>query len=252
MAATRVQSTFATSTGTKAYASNVTSGNLLIAMVHWNGASGDNLNSVTDTQGNTWTVHASTRVFNATIGEHMQIASCTAGSSAACTVTANLSTGSVTAIHIEEYSNAGGSMVFDAGNAATGSSTTLNSGNVTTTAANAMAVAMGNTANSDLQKGADRGPTNGFTQSEAYTSYWFAADAYNLDLGAAGTYSAGWSMPVSVPWSLNIATFKVSGGGGSSGSSSGIASVSGIGASLSSQPGSISALAAVSGRSEER
>lgn len=214
MATTRVQGVFQTATGSKAFASNVVSGNLLTARFVWQGAVGITLNSVTDTQGNAWTIHATTLIRHTVLTQYMQIASCSAGSSAACTVTGTLSSGTPKAIAIDEWNNAAGTLIFDAGSANSGTSSTLNSGNATTTAANGLGIAQFG-ADASLG-GAFNTPDAGWTDQQAYTPYWFANDMYQLDLGAAGSKSSGETLisGASKNWIANIATFKVSGGGG--------------------------------------
>lgn len=217
MATTRVQGGFSTATGSKAFASNVVAGDLLTLRLVWQGAAGITLNSVTDTQGNAWTIHATTLQRHTTLTQYMQIASCIAGASGACTVTAALSSGTPKAIAIDEWNNAAGQLVFDVGSANSGTGSVLNSGSVTTTAANGLGIGM--CAADASVGGAFTTPDAGWTDQQAYTPYWYANDLYQMDLGAAGSKSAGETLVsgASKNWMCNIATFKVSGGGGGGG-----------------------------------
>lgn len=231
MATTKVQSALQAAGNSKAFASNVVSGNLLTARIVWQGAAGITLNSVTDTQGNTWTIHGSTLQRQPTLTQYMQIASCIAGSSAACTVTATLSSGTAKAIAIDEWNNSAGGLVFDVGSANSGVGSTLNSGSATTTAANGFGIGMC-AADASLG-GAFTTPDAGWTDQQAYTPYWYANDLYQLDLGAAGSKSAG-EMLVSAAsknWACNFAAFKISaGGGGTTYNQSVAGSITGAGA----------------------
>lgn len=230
MATTNVQSALQAAGSSKAFAGNVTSGNLLTARIVWQGAAGITLNSVTDTQGNTWTIHASTLQRHPTLTQYMQIASCNAGSSAACTVTSTLSSGTAKSIAIDEWNNAAGQLTFDVGSANSGTSPTLNSGSATTTAANDLGIGMC-AADASLG-GSFITPSAGWTDQQSYTPYWYANDLYQLDLGTAGSESAGETLTsgASKNWMCNFASFKVSGGGGVALSSSAVAGVTGSGA----------------------
>ena len=214
MATTKVQGTYQTATGSKAFASNVSAGNLLTARIVWQGSAGITLNSVTDTQGNTWTIHATTLQRHPTLTQYMQIASCNAGSSAACTVTATLSSGTAKSIAIDEWNNAAGQLAFDAGSANSGTSPNLNSGSATTTAANDLGTGMC-AADASLG-GSFTTPDAGWTDQQSYTSYWYANDLFQLDLGASGSESCGETLVsgASKNWMANFAAFKVSAGGG--------------------------------------
>lgn len=210
MATTRVQGGYTAATGTRAFSSNVTAGNLLVARVVWQGVAGITLNSVTDTQGNTWTIHASTLSYNASLSQYVQIASCTAGSSAANTVTATLSSGTPKGITLDEYNNSAGTLVFDSGTSATGTGSTINSGDITTASDNGLAVSQYSAKKS--VGGAFVSLTNSFVEQNVYTAYWYYSDIHNLDLGVAGTESAGGTFASgSSDWMCNIAAFKVSG-----------------------------------------
>lgn len=217
MATTRIKGAYQTGTGSKAFASNVASGNLLTARVVWQGAAGVSLNAITDTQGNIWTIHGTTLKYHPTLTQYMQIASCIAGASSACTVTASLSSGTAKSIAIDEWNNAAGGLVFDVGSSATGSSTTINSGSVTTTASNGFGISQ--CASDGSLGGGFNTADAGWTDQQDYVPYWYANDLYNLDLGTAGTKSAGETFVSGVAklWMCNIATFKVSGGGGGGG-----------------------------------
>lgn len=104
---TRVQAISAhrsTSSNTQALAfgSNVVAGNVLVAFVGWNGASGTA--SVADSQGNTWTQATSAAGSGATTASE-QAFTAVAGSSGACTVTATTSaTWPQADLHIAEES----------------------------------------------------------------------------------------------------------------------------------------------------
>jgi len=186
-----------------------TAGDLLDAEIHWN--TGANLSSVTDSDGNTWFVIAGSKVTNADITETIQQAWCIAKNSGSLTVTANMSSGSARSIAVFELRDSSGTLEFGSAVSNSGTSSSPSSGSLTTETNNETGIVMINTANSQPDD-ALRGPLGGFAvpSGGAYTPYWYAAEAYLLDLGAAGSVTATWNMQgISVPWSMNLVTFRI-------------------------------------------
>ncbi|HEU4855009.1 MAG TPA: hypothetical protein VFS89_06935 [Nitrosospira sp.] len=209
-ASTKIQSALQAAGNSKAFSSNVAVGNLLTARIVWQGAAGITLNSVTDSLGNTWTVHAATLEYNSTLTQYMQIASAPSGSAGACTVTANLSTGAAKSIAIDEWNNVGGTPAFSSGAHNKGLGSVLSSGSATASQSNSLGISMcgcdGSVGNTFTT------PNAGWTDQQSYTPYWYANDLYQLDLGSTGSKSAGETLVsgLSKNWMCNLAIFEVS------------------------------------------
>jgi hypothetical protein len=210
MARTRVQSALSSmGSGSVAFPGNVVAGNLLVARVHWNNGSGVTLNSVSDTQGNTWQIIGNSHEYHEKVFEHIQMAWCRASSSAACTITANLSTGTARSLGVVEFNDSLGPLELSIAGHNKGTSATPSSGDVITPTAGELGLVMISTDNSQPDS-ALRKPNDNFTLLVGYTPYWYAADAYNLDIGATGTHNVSWDMKgASTDWSMNIATFRI-------------------------------------------
>lgn len=189
------------------YGSAVASGNLLIALVHW-GGSGQSLNSVTDSAGNTWTLIAGTYAsVSATHFTYMrsQIAYTTSGSVATPTVTATFSS-APSFVWIDIYEATAGQL--DVYATATGNSATPTSGSVTASA-DSFAVAGGNLDNGfGFGSGwftAGSGWTLGYETGEgnynAFGEYRSSSGSVNGTCNS--NYSAFWG-----GWTACIATFK--------------------------------------------
>lgn len=216
MSVTNIQGGVTTASATHAFSSNVTAGNLLTARISWRTAGASTLDSVTDSLGNTWTIHADTLAYNPVLLQYLQVASCTSASSGACTITVALSTDTPKAISADEWNNTEGSMEFDVGIGSSGNSDTFNSGDAVTTTDNQLGISQC-VANASVG-GAFTTPTGGFSDGRVYigSGAWWQNDLNNPDLGTAGTKSAGEVLASGATrqWGCNIATFKLSGGGG--------------------------------------
>jgi chitodextrinase len=185
-----------------------TAGDLNVVLVGWNQAT-SGVQSITDTKGNTYTV-ASGPTVNASGATQVvyyakNIVAAAAGTNAVM-VTLNSSV-SYPDVRVLEFSGVDTTSPLDAAVAATGNGTTLNSGNLTTSAPNELLVAGGY-----VQHSYTGGAGAGFTQ--VLVSSWnLVEDAVAT---TAGSYSAT-STASSGYWVMQLLAFK---GFGSSGTPS--------------------------------
>lgn len=208
MAATLVQSTaaFTAATGTTravAYGSNTTSGNTLVAVAIWIGASsGTATNALADSQGNTWSAIAASLSTRAP--GRLQVYSAPCGSSAANTVTMTVSASmSERVLFIGEVSGLTGS-IGSAPLAANGSSTNPTA-NITCDAADSFLLG-GLFTNSSATEGAGYTIFGGATQDGNVAEYRIT--------GSAGPIAVAFVQAVSAVWAISAAEFLASGGGG--------------------------------------
>lgn len=195
--ATRVQSTTSadSSPSTLAYTSNVTSGNLGICITRTSG--GDSPpGSITDTRGSTW-AQAGADVMRGTAT--LRVWWTKFPSSGANTITLVSQAGS-TRIIIEEVSGIT-NPTYDQYVQASGSSTTPNSGSITTTVATWLVCAV------NLNNYPSVIPTagSGFTILNTTTTRFAAEDQ---DAASSGSYSGTMTLPASDSWTAGIWSFK--------------------------------------------
>src|SRR5712691_260186 len=176
---------------------NVTAGNALVVFVSWNNQR--NLTSVTGGGVTTW----AQAVARLPVDPQSAIWYGLNSSGGTNTVTVNWdSDPNSCGMSVAEFSGLFTSAALDVTATATGSSTTITTGTLTTTNANDLLVAMG------VQSSATAGaPTNGFTALTGVSASFNQEEAYNI-VSSTGSYSTGWSLSGSSSWPSLIAAFK--------------------------------------------
>jgi len=213
LASTQVQGKAALATNAFSLTANVSAvDNLVTLEITWQGAAGLSIASITDNQGNTWTIEPSTKAYVPALTQYIQIAWCNAKSAGTLSGTVTLSSGTCKGISCDEWNNVAGKLIFDAGIFATGNGPTLNSGSLTTSSNNELGISQC-VADGSLGPGFTN-PTGGFSSLRSSTPYWYYEELLNLDLGTAGSESAGSTLisGASKNWGCNFAAFKVAAG----------------------------------------
>jgi YD repeat-containing protein len=193
------------SSATATFASAQSAGDLNVVIVAWNNAGP--APSVTDSQGNTYSLAVTTT--DSTIATFQavyyasNIAAASAGTNA---VTVSFSYG-VTSVdeRVAEYSGVATSTPLDGASGATGSGATLNSGSVTTTGANDLLVA------GDYEQSVTNGTSTGYTVriNNAY------GDILEDEVAtSAGSYSATATQNGTEWWLMSMVAFRSAGTGG--------------------------------------
>lgn len=174
--------TVAATTNVKAFASNVTAGNLLIMII--GNKSSSFVSSVHDNLGNVWTAQDLQGTGSATVELWYTVT----GSSGACTVTVTYAAGKISDMIIAEYAKAGGTPTFDTSNNAQATvGTSLNSGNITTSQAVEQLIAWGYNSGHQAAPWTD---SAGFTkQIEANGSTGTSIVLFDNGVTSIGTYS---------------------------------------------------------------
>lgn len=185
--------------GTKAVAfgSNVASGNLLVAVVIIESGSGATVSSVTDTQGNSYSAVAAQINSGTSLG--IRVYYTTAGSSAANTVTAVVSSGGVH-LGIVEYSGATATVNTSAqASGVNDSSGTSSTGNMVGTSDDALIFVTETNSGAVVLGGA------GYTEriNEVPDKSLNIADKN----GASGTYSGSWTWGGTKQWAAQGVIF---------------------------------------------
>lgn len=185
--------------GTLAFGSNVTSGNLLIVFMRVSTGDGTPT-GVTDTVGTTYSQIGSAMSISGGTG---YLYAGTAAASGANTVT--IGGGAIARILVEEVSGLT-SPTLDQTNQATGTSSSADSGNITTTAATWIFAGLVMTSYPSV------GPTagTGFTGINLSDGNKYCGEYQNAT--SAGTYSGAYTLPESNTWGVIVAAFKSSGG----------------------------------------
>lgn len=183
-----------------------TAGNLLILAVHYHSTS-ITLSSVSDTQGNTWTLVGNSP--SVSPGERVGLAYAYNVSGSAATITVTASSGTPTCSYsLSEWSGFTGANPLD--KSVTGSGT---SGNTSVTlvgvAANAL-VFMAST-----RTGGNSTPTANYTGRYQRDDFYYEHGEYDLDSGASGNIVVD-ATGTSSNWTAIAASFAVPAGGGSS------------------------------------
>jgi hypothetical protein len=181
----------------KAFGSNVTAGNLLVAMF-WTSSPGTVVSIPTDSRGNVWTQCVPRNFYAGTGGTEIWWAK--ASSSGSCTITINLSGGATVAgVSLREYASTQGwpSNPFDVKATGTGSSTLASSGAVTSHG-NGVIVAAGGTGGGTVSAG------SGFGDYDNPAGYGCYEDKLNV---AAGSVSATFGISSQNTWNISMAVF---------------------------------------------
>jgi hypothetical protein len=184
---------------TPAYNSNVTAGNLLVALIYPSGT--NSVTSVTDSLSQTWT-QISGASGTTTDAAYIYYQKNTAGG--ACTLTITLGAASNCNPIIYEFSGLDTSAPLDQSNTATGTSTSTTSGTVTTTVANELLIGgahVGGTINAGESGWTAIAPTTRGNLAE-----YIIVSSIQTNVAATGTQG-------SATYRGNIATFKAASGG---------------------------------------
>lgn len=203
MAIAFVQKGNASAIDTLAFGVNVTAGSALIAIVRRGGAGTPT--SITDTRSNTWV-----KLIDQTVsGDHTlsfwYALNTTAGAN---TVTQNGGSGSDRFI-IAEYSGVATASAIDTSAVTTGTSSTPNSGNITT--ANADDLIIG---------GCSTVSGAAITQGSGYTLLFDVEQKVGGEykiVSATGTYAANFTLGASDGWGCFVVAMKAAAGGGGGG-----------------------------------
>src|SRR5262245_2397714 len=202
MAIAHVQSAQGDSTDHVAFASNNTAGNLIVVAVLFSPSTAL-VTGITDTRGNTYVqARSHTNSTGNIYGTVWYAKNVAAGAN---TVTLSFSGVSSSQMIILEYSGLDTTAPLDQVNSATSSSagTVLNSGNVTTTAANELIFGAAGVASA-----ANITPGAGFTERQDCNNKLEAMDQV---VSATGTYAASWTDDVSGHWVALVVTFSAGG-----------------------------------------
>lgn len=196
-----------------AFGSNVAANNLIVGAVTWDG--NHTLSSVTDSQGNTYTLETVVRD-GATPTVSLQVFHTIAGSSAACTVTATLSgNANRKAIVVHEVSGVQTTAGYrdkyagqSQSNPGTGSNA-VTSGSVTTTTDGQYI--FGATGDPGYSTGKTQGTGYTLQETDGVMSILTSEDQVQT---SAGSIAATFTIDGFAVISTAIATFKAAGGGG--------------------------------------
>lgn len=182
-----------------------TAGNLLILAVHYHSTS-ITLQSVSDTQGNTWTIIGNSP--SVSPGERVGLAYAYGVSGSAATITVTASSGTPTCSYsLSEWSGFTGANPLDknvTGSGASGNTSVTLTGVV----ANAL-IFMASTRN-----GGNSTPTANYTGLYQRGDFYYEHGEYDLDSGASGNIVVN-ATGTSSNWTAIAASFAVPAGGGS-------------------------------------
>jgi hypothetical protein len=190
-----------------AYSANNTAGNFLVAAVHiYNNGGGPGTVTVTDTQGNTWVEAAGNYTYGGLGNESIwYVENCKAGAN---TVTVSCTTNggsNYPKLAIGEYSGVATSSSYDTQNHGTGSSTSANSGNITTATAGELLIGFSSWVSGS---GSTWTLPGGWTSRQNHNSDGLVAD----QIATSGTYSFNPTIDASVTCGAYIAAFKAASG----------------------------------------
>lgn len=208
MAATFVQKTDTSNSSPAnsinvSYASNVTAGSLLVALFGW--ADTSLTASFADGRNGSWSAAASSKSSNAGFGYNTEVFYFPNAAAGATTVTATLSgTAGYMWLVVLEFGSAATSSPLDASNSATGGSSAV-SGSLTTVTDNALIVAC------SLVSAITPTAGSGFTLASNLDGN---GGEYKLDAGAHGSNTVAFGGGNDPNWTLSMAAFKPSTGGG--------------------------------------
>ena len=184
-----------------AYTGVQTAGDLNVVIISWEQSSGS-VSSITDTSGNTYTVAVGPTTISGIASQTIYYAKniVSAGAGANSVTVAFSGTGVPHPdLRILEYSGIDPTNAFDVGNGGTGSSTSLNSGSVTTTNANDLLVG------ADVIAHDNGSPGSGYTQRLLTTHDDIAEDK---TVSTAGSYNATATQTPSGWWVMQVAAFR--------------------------------------------
>lgn len=174
----------------------------------------DSVTAVTDNKGNSYSI-AGARSVNGDGSEIWYSVPTSVG--AGHTISVNMASSAFTTACAAAYNGFSGTVSLDQAAGSTGTSTSLSSGNVTTTVADELLIGSGTHVNTSgaFTAGAS------FTIRAQYSNSGDNATGYIEDrvVSATGTYSAGATVAGNSDWAARIATFKGSGGGGAAAAS---------------------------------
>jgi hypothetical protein len=199
-------SNFGGTTATAVFSSNVVAGDRLVVGVQWGSATATTISSVTDTQGNVYTISSASKASATTVNfpnAYTQIAYAVAASSAANTITITFSatsTGWVNALEISPSS-------FDQVAAATGSGTAISAGTITTVNNGSFGFAASIT---DDNAGAGGGWTagSGWTLFQNTGGGSSEQGAEYIAQSTAGALSGDFAQARTGTWAASFVTFK--------------------------------------------
>ena len=186
-----------------AYNSAVTAGNLLVCCATGFKASTFTINTPSDDNTNTWTRNRLSAYANSL---RLSVSSAPNANSGITTVTVTTDVTADLALIILEYSGAATSGPFDVGNDASGSSTTVDSGNINTSGDD---VVVGCMSHSGATAVIDPGVT--YTQREENEDA--AGQVYNVEdkIVTSGTYSANWTLAGARNYNAIVGSYRVAG-----------------------------------------
>lgn len=200
----------ASPSGTLAFPSNVTAGNLLHIIAIWYDPSNSHpANTPTDSKGNTYkdSYNAITRWNTGTANAfHLQEWWAIANASGSNTVTYSAGSGSDIEICIAEYTGIGSIQPYVNGTETVNNSgsTTADSGNIALDNGPYLLVGFCGDSGGDVT---DDTINNGFTQIQQEHAYRFCA-AYKVVDGSPGNYAANFTIPSSQKWGCRLTVFR--------------------------------------------